>query len=73
MDKNKKHLDVSSIKLKNKETVIHKKDINKNFLYKNKNFSLKKYFRENNVPVWERECFYFVVQKNNILKICNLY
>lgn len=73
LDKNKKHLDVSSIKLENKETVIHKKDINKNFLYKNKIFSLKKYFRENNVPVWEREYFYFVVQNNNILKICNLY
>lgn len=73
LDKNKQHLDTSSIKLLNKEAVIHKNDINKNFHYKNKSFSLKKYFKENNIPVWEREHFYFVVDNNNILRIFNLY
>ena len=73
LNKKKKHLNVNNIELKNNEILIHKNDINKNFHYQNNNFSLKKYFRENNVPVWEREFFYFVVENNNILRIFNLY
>lgn len=74
IDKNKQSKTINQLNINRIEgdSILYKKDIDKSFIYKGKYFNLKKYIRNNKIPIWLRSSLVFHVKNKDILAVYNL-